>query len=69
MVKQTFIVQYSRPTKNRIAVSDWLEYTTKILAYTFKDALAKFNKTKKGTWYILDCYPEQGNLKDTKRGF
>jgi len=58
MEKKTFIVQYSRPTKTRIAISDWLEYTTKVLAYSIDDEVKRFNRTCKGTWYILDCYPD-----------
>ena len=58
MKKKTFIVQYSRPTNTRIAISDWLEYSTKVLAISIEDAINKFNRTCKGTWYILDCYPE-----------
>ena len=59
MEKKTYIVQYSRPTNTRIAISDWLEHTTKIMAFLIDDAVAKFNRTCKGTWYILDCYPEK----------
>jgi len=55
---KTYIIQYSKPTDTRIAISDWLEYTTKIKANSIDQAIEKFNHNRKGTWYILDCYPE-----------
>jgi len=58
MNKQVYIVQYSRPTNTRIAISDWIEYTTKVIADSIDEAIEKFNHNRKGTWYILDCYPE-----------
>lgn len=56
-----YTVQYSYPTGERIAVSDWEEKTTNIEAISTKEAVTKFNKKHQylGTWNILDCYPEQ----------
>lgn len=54
-----FQIQYSRPTRTKIAVSDWLEYSTKIKANTIKEAMKNFKKkqeTRGGTYLFLDCY-------------
>ena len=53
-----YIVQYSKPSDKRIAVSDWLEHETKVQANSDKEAISKFNKTHQhlGTWLILDCW-------------
>ena len=53
-----YIVQYSIPKGNQVAVSDWTEYMTKIKASSDKEAIHKFNKNREGTWLILDCWPE-----------
>lgn len=53
---KTFIVQYSAPKGNQICISDWTEYTKKVKAKTSKEAIAKFNKNRNGTWHILDCW-------------
>ena len=57
-VKKDYIIQYSHPTKKRIAVSDWLEKTTTINSDSKLNAIKQFNKYHQhlGTWYILDCY-------------
>ena len=55
---KTFIIQYSIPKGNKIAISDWQEYTKKVKAVSVKDALTRFNKNRAGTWYILDCYED-----------
>jgi hypothetical protein len=54
-----FIIQYSYPSDNRIAVSDWIEKTTVVNAENLTLALGIFNKTHQrlGTWMVLDCYP------------
>ncbi len=52
----TFTVQYSIPKNNKVAVSDWQEYTKQVKAKSEKDAIAKFNKNREGTWLILDCW-------------
>jgi hypothetical protein len=51
-------VQYSRPTDDRIAVSEWLEHITVIEAESSKEAIQKANKKLQGlgTWMILDCW-------------
>jgi hypothetical protein len=54
-----FNVQYSKPTDQRIAVSDWNETITEVEASTIKDAISKVNKRLErtiGTWLILDCW-------------
>jgi hypothetical protein len=53
-----FNVQYSKPTDDRIAVSDWKEHITIVEAESDKEAISKFNKTHQniGTWLILDCW-------------
>ena len=51
-----YILQYSRPGKNKIAISDWKEYITTIKANSQDEAIKKFNHNQNGTWYILDCY-------------
>jgi len=53
-----FNVQYSRPTDDRIAVSDWIEHITVIEAESSKEAIRKANKKLDylGTWMILDCW-------------
>jgi hypothetical protein len=57
---KTFIVQYSYPNDSRIAVSEWIEKQTKIIADDMKSACKLFNKKHQrlGTWMILDCWPE-----------
>lgn len=59
-----FNVQYSRPTDNRIAVSEWIEHISTIEASTPKEAIEKFNKTHQhiGTWMILDCWIDKNNV-------
>ena len=52
---QEYTVQYSIPKGNRVAVSDWQEYTKKVKATSTKEAIAKFNKNRNGTWHVLDC--------------
>jgi hypothetical protein len=56
-----FIIQYSYPNDNRIAVSDWIEKTTIVMAETLKEARHKFNQKHQhlGQWMILDAYPKQ----------
>lgn len=49
-------VQYSRPTDDGIAVSDWAEHITIVEADTTREAILKFNKGRAGTWMILDCW-------------
>jgi hypothetical protein len=58
-VMKKYIVQYSYPSGNRIAVSDWLEKQTVVEAPNLTLALGIFNKKHQnlGTWMILDCYP------------
>ena len=51
-----YVIQYSMPNDNRIAVSDWLEKSTIRDANSKKDALSQFSKNREGTWLILDCY-------------
>lgn len=51
-----FNVQYSRPTDDRIAISDWREYNTVIEAESSKEAISKVNSKLEGTWMILDCW-------------
>ena len=53
---KTFNVQYSVPAGDRIAASDWREYNKKIKATSDKEAIAKFNQKRDGTWMILDCW-------------
>ena len=51
-------VQYSRPTDDKIAVSEWREHITIVEANTDKEAINRFNTTHQhlGTWMILDCW-------------
>jgi len=53
---KSYIIQYSIPKNNKIAVSDWQEYTKTVRAHSDKEAIAKFNKNRNGTWLILDCW-------------
>ncbi len=52
-------VQYSKPTDDRIAVSDWREHITIVEAGNDKEAIKKFNASHQhlGTWLIMDCWP------------
>jgi hypothetical protein len=53
-------VQYSRPTDDRIAISDWIETITIQEAESSKEAIQKVNRkldAAGGTWMILDCWP------------
>ena len=43
-VKKDYIIQYSHPTKKRIAVSDWLEKTTIINSDSKLNAIKQFKK-------------------------
>jgi len=51
-------VQYSRPTDDRIAVSEWIEHITVVEAESSKEAIQKVNKKLQdlGTWMIMDCW-------------
>ena len=52
-----FIVQYSIPKNDEVAVSDWTEYMTTVKAKTDREAIKKFNKRYTGgTWLVLDCW-------------
>ena len=51
-----YIIQYSIPKYNQVAVSDWTEYMTKVKANSDKDAIKKFNHNRQGTWMVLDCW-------------
>jgi len=55
-----YIAQYSSPTDTRVAISDWLEYSTTIEAATLKEAKGKLHKKLQhlGTWLVHDLYPE-----------
>jgi hypothetical protein len=51
-------VQYSKPTDDRIAVSDWREHITIVEAGSDKEAIKKFNASHQhlGTWMVMDCW-------------
>jgi hypothetical protein len=51
-------VQYSKPTDDKIAISEWREHITIVDATSSKEAVSKFNKEHQhlGTWYIMDCW-------------
>lgn len=65
-MKTAFIVQYSTPTKNKIALSDWQEHEFKINAETWQEAKRKFNASHQflGTWQVLDVIPVQPITKE-----
>jgi len=56
-------IQYSRPTKTKIAISDWNEYIIIIEATSKKEAINKFFKKQQetGAFLLLDCWEEKSN--------